>query len=67
MLMRNNGPHKILEALLYAQEQANIEAEKAERADEIVLNGDMAQHFNDMMDDRFDDYPMDPYWDDHKL
>lgn len=66
MLMRNNGPHKILEALLYAQEQAKIEANRAERADEVILNGEMAQEFNDTqeLDSIWDDVsPFDPYWD----
>ena len=64
MLIRNNGPRIVLESILYAHEKYS---EKSIRADEVILNGDMAQDFNDMMDDSFDDYPMDPYWDDHKL
>ena len=66
MLMRNNGPHKVLEALLYAQEQAKIEANRAERADEVILNGEMAQEFNDTqeLDSIWNDVsPFDPYWD----
>jgi hypothetical protein len=64
MLMRNNGPHKILEALLYAREQANIEANKPK---EVELNGDMAQEFNDISESIWNDaddmYPFDPNWD----
>ena len=63
MLIRNNGPHKILEALLYTYQK-----DSGTKSKEVKLNGDMAQEFNDMMDDSFDeDYPMNPYWDDHKL
>jgi hypothetical protein len=46
MLMRNNGPHKILESLLYAYEKYSEE----NKPQEVVLNGDMAQEFNDMQD-----------------
>jgi len=51
MLMRNNGPHKVLESLLYAYEK-NLEEQKAK---EVTLNGDMAQQFNNSFDDTFND------------
>ena len=65
MLMRNNGPHKVLASLLYAYEK-NLEEQKAK---EVTLNGDMAQQFNDMMSDEHDDmnnfdeaFYQDPDW-----
>jgi len=51
MLIRNNGPHKILESLLYAYEKYS----KENKPQEVVLNGDMAQEFNDMHDTEFDE------------
>ena len=51
MLMRNNGPHKVLASLLYAYEK-NLEEQKAK---EVTLNGDMAQQFNNSFDDTFND------------
>ena len=62
MLMRNNGPHKILEALLYAYEKHSEE----NKPKKVELNGDMAQEFNDTqeLDSIWDDVsPFDPYWD----
>jgi len=59
MLMRNNGPHKVLEALLYAHEKHS----KENQPKEVELNGDMAQEFNDMMDDSLDLDDQDTYSD----
>ena len=50
MLIRNNGPHKILEALLYAYQK-----DSETKSKEVILNGDMAQEFNDMHDTEFDE------------
>jgi len=55
MLMKNNGPHKILESLLYAYEKYSEE----NKPQEVTLNGDMAQEFNNSMEEY--ELEFDPY------
>jgi hypothetical protein len=57
MLIKNNGPHKILEAVLYAKKICD----EKEESKEVTLNGDMAQAFNDSYEEN--EYEVDPYID----